>query len=261
MRWARFEKNGQPCYAVIEGDTVIPVRGSPFEAWERTAERLKLSETKLLVPVVPSTFYAAGMNYAEHVREVAVKLGREPDLPPNADAGYRTVNALIADGENIVIPADATDLVQYEGELVVVIGRKCKHLTRENALSAVLGYTIGNDVSERTWQKSDRTLWRAKNTDTFKPMGPWIETDVTLEDLRTTVRLNGVEKIIFETNKMIHGVVDFLVAMTTVLTLYPGDVLWMGTEGATANMKHGDVCEIEISGIGTLANPVVREGM
>ena len=261
MRWARFEKNGQPCYAVIEGDTVIPVRGSPFEAWERTPERLKLADVKLLVPVVPPTFYAAGMNYAEHVREVAVKLGREPDLPPNADAGYRTVNALIADGENIVIPADATDLVQYEGELVVVIGRKCKHLTRENALSAVLGYTIGNDVSERSWQKSDRTLWRAKNTDTFKPMGPWIETDVTLEDLRTTVRLNGDEKIVFETNKMIHGVVDVLVAMTTVLTLYPGDVLWMGTEGATANMKHGDVCEIEISGIGTLRNPVVREGM
>jgi 2-keto-4-pentenoate hydratase/2-oxohepta-3-ene-1,7-dioic acid hydratase in catechol pathway len=205
MRWARFEKNGQPCYAVIEGDTVIPVRGSPFEAWERTAERLKLADVKLLVPVVPPTFYAAGMNYAEHVREVAVKLGREPDFPPNADAGYRTVNALIADGESIVIPADATDLVQYEGELVVVIGRKCKHLTRENALSAVLGYTIGNDVSERTWQKSDRTLWRAKNTDTFKPMGPWIETDVKLADLRTTVRLNGEEKIVFETNKMIHA--------------------------------------------------------
>ena len=261
MRWARFEKNGQPCYAVIEGDTVIPVRGSPFEAWERTAERLRLADVKLLVPVVPPTFYAAGMNYAEHVLEAAAKLGRAPDLPPNADAGYRTVNALIAQGESIVIPADATDLVQYEGELVVVIGRKCKHLTRENALSAVLGYTIGNDVSERTWQKSDRTLWRAKNTDTFKPMGPWIETDVKLEDLRTTVRLNGEEKITFDTNKMIHGVVDFLVAMTTVLTLYPGDVLWMSTEGATANMKHGDVCEIEISGIGTLRNPVVREGM
>ncbi len=261
MRWARFDQNGHPCYCVIEGDTVIPVRGSPFEAWERTAERLKLSETKLLVPVIPPTFYAAGMNYAEHVMEVAEKLGRKPNLPPNADAGYRTVNALIADGENIVIPKDATELVQYEAELVVVIGRKCKHLTRENALSAVLGYTIGNDVSERTWQKSDRTLWRAKNTDTFKPMGPWIETDVKLEDLSTTVRLNGEKKITFETNKMIHGVVDFLVSMTTCLTLYPGDVLWMGTEGATANMKHGDVCEIEISGIGTLRNPVVREGM
>ena len=261
MRWARFDRNGQPCYAVIEGDTVIPVRGSPFEAWERTSERLKLADVRLLVPVVPPTFYAAGMNYAQHVLEVAAKLGREPDLPPNADVGYRTVNALIADGERIVIPADATDLVQYEGELVVVIGRKCKNLTRDNALSAVLGYSIGNDVSERTWQKSDRTLWRAKNTDTFKPMGPWIETDVKLENLKTTVRLNGEEKITFDTNKMIHGVVDFLVAMTTCLTLYPGDVLWMGTEGATANMKHGDICEIEISGIGTLRNPVVREGL
>ena len=260
MRWARIERNGKPEYAVVEGDTVIPVRGSPFEAWERTAERLKLADTKLLIPCVPQTFYAAGLNYAEHVMEAAAKLGRPAELPPNADAGYRSNNALIAHGENIVIPADATDQVQYEGELVVVIGRKCKNLTRENALSAVLGYSIGNDVSERTWQKADRTLWRAKNTDTFKPMGPWIETDVKLEDLKTTVRLNGEEKITFATNHMIHGVVDFLVNMTTVLTLYPGDVLWMGTEGATANMKHGDVCEIEISGIGTLRNPVVRAG-
>lgn len=259
MRWARFEQNGQPCYGVVEGDVVIPVRGSPFDAWERTSDRLKLSDVKLLVPVIPPTFYAAGMNYAQHVIEVAEKLGRKPDLPPNADVGYRTTNALIAHGESIVIPKDATDLVQYEAELVVVIGRKCKNLTRDNALSAVLGYTIGNDVSERTWQKSDRTLWRAKNTDTFKPMGPWIETDVKLEDLKTTVRLNGVEKITFDTNKMIHGVVDFLVAMTSCLTLYPGDMMWMGTEGATANMKHGDICEIEISGIGTLRNPVIRE--
>ena len=124
--------------------------------------------------------------------------------------------------------------MQYEGELVAVIGRKCKHLTRDNALSAVLGYTIGNDVSERTWQKSDRTLWRAKNTDTFKPMGPWIETNVKLDDLVTKVRLNGKELIAFQTNHMVFGVVDFLVAMTKYLTLYPGDVLWMGTEGATA---------------------------
>ena len=136
-----------------------------------------------------------------------------------------------------------------------MIGRKCKHLTRENALSAVLGYTIGNDVSERTWQKADRTLWRAKNTDTFKPMGPWIETNVKLEDLVTKVRLNGEEVSVFPTNHMVFGVVDFLVAMTKYLTLYPGDVLWMGTEGATQNMKHGDVCEVEISSIGTLRNP------
>jgi 2-keto-4-pentenoate hydratase/2-oxohepta-3-ene-1,7-dioic acid hydratase in catechol pathway len=240
---------------VVEGDTVIPVRGSPFEAWERTSQFLKLADVKLLVPVIPPTFYAAGMNYPEHVREVAEKIGQKPNLPTAADIGYRANNALIAQGETIVIPADATDQVQYEGELVVVIGRKCKNLTRENALSAVLGYTIGNDVSERTWQKADRT------TDTFKPMGPWIETDVKLEDLVTTIRLNNEQLIAFPTNHMIFGVVDYLVNMTSCLTLYPGDVVWMGTEGATANMKHGDRIEVEISGIGVLSNPVVREGL
>jgi 2-keto-4-pentenoate hydratase/2-oxohepta-3-ene-1,7-dioic acid hydratase in catechol pathway len=259
MRWARFDQNGTATYCIIEGDTLIPVRGSPFATWERTADRRRLADVKLLIPFQPVTFYACGMNYAEHVREVAAKLGREPNLPAQPDIGYRANNALIAQDEPIVIPRDATDKVQYEGELVVVIGRKCKHLTPEDALSAVFGYTIGNDVSERTWQRSDRTLWRAKNTDTFKPMGPWIETNVDLESLVTKVRLNGKQLIAFNTNHMIFGVVDFLVAMTKYLTLYPGDMVWMGTEGATQDMKHGDVCEIEISGIGTLRNPVVRE--
>lgn len=259
MRWARIDLNGSPSHAIVEGDTVIPVRGSPFDDWQRTDQRLNLNDVKLLVPVIPPTFYAAGLNYPVHVQEYAAKIGQT--LPTQADIGYRANNALIAQGEPIVIPADATEWVQYEGELVVVIGRKCKHLTRENALSAVLGYTIGNDVSERSWQKADRTLWRSKNTDTFKPMGPWIETYVKLEDLVTKVRLNGEQLIAFPTNSMIFGVVDFLVAMTTCLTLYPGDVVWMGTEGATANMKHGDRIEIEISGIGTLSNPVVREGL
>jgi 2-keto-4-pentenoate hydratase/2-oxohepta-3-ene-1,7-dioic acid hydratase in catechol pathway len=259
MRWARFDQNGTPTYGVVEGDEIIPVRGSPFDAWERTGTRLPLAQVELLVPVVPPTFYAAGLNYAEHVREAAEKIGLKVELPQQADAGYRANNALIAHGEPIVIPKDATEQVQYEGELVAVIGRKCKHLTRENALSAVLGYTIGNDVSERTWQKSDRTLWRAKNTDTFKPMGPWIETNVKLEELVTKIRLNGKQLIEFPTNHMVFGVVDFLVSMTRYLTLYPGDVLWMGTEGATENMKKGDVCEVEITGIGTLCNPVVRE--
>lgn len=258
MRWARFDQGGTPSFAVVEGDTVIPVRGSPFEGWDRTGQRLKLGDVRLLVPVVPPTFYAAGMNYPEHVREVAAKIGQQPNFPTRPDIGYRANNALVAQNEAIVIPADATEQVQYEGELVVVIGRKCKNLTREDALSAVLGYSIGNDVSERSWQKSDRTLWRAKNTDTFKPMGPWIETDLRLEDLVTKIRLNGEQLIEFPTNHMIFGVVDYLVAMTSRLTLHPGDVVWMGTEGATANMKHGDRIEVEIGGIGTLANPVVR---
>src|SRR5580692_5458607 len=164
MRWLRYEANGQESYGIIEGDEVVAV--------------------------IPKTFYAAGLNYAEHVTEMAKKRGEAPNIPPNADIGYRANNALIAHNENIVIPHDAGELVQYEGELVAVIGTKAKHLSESEALSCVLGWTIGNDMSERTWQRGDRTLWRAKNTDTFKPMGPWIETDFDLDAATTIVRVN-----------------------------------------------------------------------
>src|SRR5437868_12409679 len=129
--------------------------------------RRPLSSFKLLVPVKPRTFYCAGLNYAEHVIEAAKKRSETPKLPDAADIGYRANNALIAHGEPVVIPRDATERVNYEGELVCIVGRKAKHLAEAEALSCLLGYTIGNDVSERTWQRSDRTLWRAKNTDTW----------------------------------------------------------------------------------------------
>jgi len=258
MRWARFDNKGTASYGIVEGEQILPVRGTPFGEWEKAGARQALAATKLLVPVIPPTFYACGLNYAEHIRETAAKVGQPVTLPEQPDVGYRANNALIAHGEQIIIPEDATEKVQYEGELVVVIGKKVKHLTRENALDCVLGYTIGNDVSERSWQKADRTLWRAKNTDTFKPMGPWIETDVELGKLVTRIRVNGRQLIEFPTNDMLFGVVDFLVRMTRYVTLFPGDVIWMGTEGATENLVHGDVCEIEITGIGTLCNPVVR---
>src|SRR5713101_7994382 len=235
--------------------------GDAFAGYERTAIRPPLASLKLMVPVEPRTFYCAGLNYAEHVIEAARKRGQEPNLPKAADIGYRANNALIAHGENIVIPKDATERVQYEGELVAVIGRKAKHLSEQDALSCVLGWTIGNDMSERTWQAADRTLWRAKNADTFKPMGPWIETDFDLDAARTIVRVNDEVTDNFRTNHMIHGVAKFISRMSQYLTLYPGDVVWMGTEGTPANLKHGDLCEIEITGIGTLSNPLVREGM
>ena len=141
----------------------------------------------------------------------------------------------------------------------MVIGKEAKHLSEAEALSCVFGYTIGNDVSERTWQRGDRTFWRGKNADTFKPMGPWIETNLDLNSLETVVRLNGEETIRFETNNMLFGIERYISAMSQYLTLHPGDVIWMGTEGKSPQMKHGDVCEIDISSIGTLRNPVIRE--
>ena len=260
MRWIRYEANGKAVYGIVEGDNITEVRGDPFAGYERTVIRHPLSSVKRLVPVEPRTFYCAGLNYAEHVIEAAKKRGQEPRLPEAADIGYRANNALVPHGEPIVIPSDATERVQYEGELVAVIGRKAKHLSESDALSCVLGWTIGNDMSERTWQANDRTLWRAKNTDTFKPMGPWIETDFDLDAAETRIRVNGEEKIRFKTNSTIFGPAAIISRMSQYLTLYPGDVVWMGTEGAPENVKHGDTVEIEITGIGTLSNPVVREG-
>ena len=259
MRWVRYEADGGAAFGIVEGDEIAEVSGNPFDGYERTGGRRALADARLLVPFEPKIFYAAGVNYEEHVREAAALLGREPDIPQKPDIGYRANNALIAHGEPIVKPADATERFQYEGELVVVIGKEAKHLSEEDALSCVLGYTIGNDVSERTWQAEDRTLWRAKNSDTFKPMGPWIETDVDLDSLRTTVRLNGEVVSDFATNNMVFGVERYISAMTRYLTLHPGDMIWMGTDGATHNMKPGDVCDVEISGIGTLSNPIVSE--
>jgi 2-keto-4-pentenoate hydratase/2-oxohepta-3-ene-1,7-dioic acid hydratase in catechol pathway len=260
MKWCRFRSaRTVAAYGVVEGNTVIEVAGSPFEGYTPTSTTLPLQAVTLLVPVIPPTFYAAGVNYREHVTEMAHRRGVKPEFPPQADVGYRANNALIATDEPIVIPRDATDQVQYEGELVVVIGKRCKRVSDAEALDYVFGYTIGNDVSERTWQRGDRTLWRGKNTDTFKPMGPWIVTGLDPDDLHVTIRLNGKTMFTYAVKDAIFGVRQFISRMSQYLTLCPGDVLWMGTDGPTENMKDGDVIEVEIPGIGVLRNPVVRE--
>jgi 2-keto-4-pentenoate hydratase/2-oxohepta-3-ene-1,7-dioic acid hydratase in catechol pathway len=259
MRWCRFQAGDTASYGLIEGDTVTAVTGNPFEGHTRSSTSVPLRAVKLLVPVVPPTFYAAGVNYREHVTEMAARRGVLPEFPPHADVGYRANNALIATDEPIVIPRDAGEQVQYEGELVVVIGRGGKRISEADALDHVLGYTIGNDVSERAWQRGDRTLWRGKNTDTFKPMGPWIVTGLDPDTLRVIIRLNGREMFAYAVKDAIFSIRQFISRMSQYLTLYPGDILWMGTDGPTENMKDGDVVEVEVPGIGVLRNPVVRE--
>jgi 2-keto-4-pentenoate hydratase/2-oxohepta-3-ene-1,7-dioic acid hydratase in catechol pathway len=259
MKWCRFQNGDKASYGIIEGDNVTEVEGSPFESHTRTSNTVPLSSVKLLTPVIPSTFYAAGINFREHVTEMAAKRGEEPQFPPAADVGYRANNALCADGDDIVMPKDAGELFQYEGELVAVIGKQCRHVSEDQALDYVFGYTIGNDVSERTWQRGDRTLWRGKNCDTFKPMGPWIETEgVDPEHAEVRIVLNGKFVSKYNMDGAIFSLKHYISRMSTYMTLYPGDVIWMGTDGAPENMVEGDVINIEIDGIGTLSNPVVR---
>ncbi len=256
-KWCRFQTQGGPSYGLIEGGTVIRAEGIPWAEHRLTDERQPLDGTKLLVPVIPGTFYCAGANYRDHIVKRAAITGREPRIPPRADIGYRANNALVAHDEPIVKPADAGNEFEYEGELVAVFGKTVKNVSREEALDCVFGWTIGNDVSERHWQATDRTLWRAKNTDTFKPMGPWIVTDLDIDAARTVVRINGKVTDEFATGNMIFDAAEFISELSRYATIHAGDVMWLGTDGLPRNMNPGDVCEVEITGIGTLRNPVI----
>jgi 2-keto-4-pentenoate hydratase/2-oxohepta-3-ene-1,7-dioic acid hydratase in catechol pathway len=259
MRWARIEVDGTAAFAVVEGDEIETVTGSPFGEYARTGQRFAVGSVTFLPPVMPPTFFCVGLNYLDHILEQAKKKGVEPNVPQKPDVGYRAQSALTGHGADVIIPADAGERVHYEGELVAVIGKQAKNVREEDALDMVFGYTIGNDVSQRDWQYGDRTMWRGKNCDTFKPMGPWIETDVDLDALETTVRVNRETTITFPTNTMLFGVAQYIAEISKYVTFQPGDVLWMGTEGASPNLVDGDVVEIEINQIGVLKNRFVRE--
>jgi 2-keto-4-pentenoate hydratase/2-oxohepta-3-ene-1,7-dioic acid hydratase in catechol pathway len=219
-----------------------------------------MSLEKLPPPVIPGNFYAAGLNYRAHIEWANQAKGTNYKVPERADIGYRSNNALIGSGHDIVIPKDSTGPVEFEGELVAVIGKRVKNVSEKEALDCVAGYTLGNDVSERTWQRSDRTLWRAKNSDTFKPMGPRIVPGIDPMNLVIEVRINGKTVSSYNTKGMIFGVAHFISRMSQYLTLHPNDVIWFGCDGATEPaLQPGDVVEVVNEAIGVLANRVRRE--
>jgi 2-keto-4-pentenoate hydratase/2-oxohepta-3-ene-1,7-dioic acid hydratase in catechol pathway len=261
MKWCRVAVDGAPVFGIVEGADVALVDAPPYESHRRTGQRVPLKGAKLLPPVTPYNFYAAGINFRDHIAWAAERLGMALKPPAQADIGYRSPNALIGSGEDIVIPKDAPGPVHFEGELVAVIGRKAKHLAEGSALSCVAGYTLGNDLSERSFQKGDRTLWRAKNIDTFKPMGPVVVDGIDPMDQVITVRVNGKDATSYNTKGAIFSLQHYIARMSAYLTLWPGDVIWLGCDGPTLPaLEAGDVVEVVNDAIGVLANRVVRAG-
>jgi 2-keto-4-pentenoate hydratase/2-oxohepta-3-ene-1,7-dioic acid hydratase in catechol pathway len=180
-------------------------------------------------------------------------------VPQQADIGYRSPNALMGSGGNIVIPRNSKGSIEFEGELAAIVGRTAKDLTPDNALDCIAGYTLGNDLSERDYQMSDSTLWRAKNIDTFKPMGPVVSTTLDPTQQIISVRVNGVEASSYSTANMIFSLEHFLVRMTEFVTLHPGDVIWLGCDGPTLPaLQPGDLVEVVNDNIGVLSNRVVK---
>ena len=259
MIWCRFQKNNTIAYGIVEGDYVTAVDGDPFTEYRAAANRYRLNEVKLLVPVIPATFYAVGANYRKHVEGRARIKGTAPKYPDTPRIGYRANSALIATNETIIKPHDSGDNLEYEGELVAVIGRKTRNVTPQEAMRCIFGWTIGNDVTERDWQAKDPTNLRGKNADSFKPMGPWIVTGVDIRDMTTNVTINGKLEHSFPTANMLFSPGEVISDVSRYNTLSPGDVVWLGTDEVPKAVKPGDLIEIEITGIGVLRNRVVAE--
>jgi 2-keto-4-pentenoate hydratase/2-oxohepta-3-ene-1,7-dioic acid hydratase in catechol pathway len=260
MNWCRLQLDGRPVFGIVEGREVALVDAPPYDPHARTGTRVPLASAKLLPPVIPPNFYAAGVNFRDHIEWANQHLGTSLKPPTQADIGYRSANALIGSGADIVIPRDSIGPVHFEGELVAVVGKRAKHLSEERALECIAGYTLGNDLSERSFQKNDRTLWRAKNIDTFKPMGPVVVSDMDPMDQTITVRVNGKTATSYSTKGAIFGLQHYIARMSAYVTLHPGDVIWLGCDGPTLpELNAGDLVEVVNDAIGVLSNRVTRE--
>jgi 2-keto-4-pentenoate hydratase/2-oxohepta-3-ene-1,7-dioic acid hydratase in catechol pathway len=206
---------------------------------------------KILDPIRPSKIVCVGRNYREHAAELGNKMPDEPLL------FLKAPSAVISSGGEIVLPS-ASQQVEHEGELGVVIGRIARNIgSDEDPLSYVLGYTCVNDVTARDLQRKDVQFTRGKSFDTFCPVGPWIETDIDPANATVETRVNGEVKQKGNTADMAFPVAFLIRYISEIMTLYPGDLIATGTPAGVSRMKPGDTVEVEISGIGTLVNRVV----
>lgn len=260
MRIVRFTARGKTKYGVLEGDVIRTLRGSPFsgagvggDCLEFDGKTYNPGKVKLLAPCTPSKLVCLGVNYRSHAEETGLPL---PALPL---IFLKPSTAVIGPEEKIVLPPLPKRRVDYEAELGVVMGRRAKDVPKDKVDEYILGYTCVNDVSERYAQRDDGQWTRAKSFDTFAPIGPWIETDIGLHDLKIESCLNGEVRQSGRTSDLIFGVAELVSFISGIMTLLPGDVIATGTPSGIGRMNPGDVIEIKIEGIGTLRNFVVDE--
>ncbi len=244
MKICRFEYKNEVKTGVLEaeyGKVII----------DDTKEVVAISDVKMLLPTVPTKIVCVGRNYAEHAKELGNEVPTEPLLFLKANS------TLTLHEESIVIPPQSNQ-VEHEGELAVVIGRICKNIgDDENPLEYVLGYTCLNDVTARDVQRKDVQFTRGKSFDTFCPILNFIETDLDVSDLRVQTRVNGIIKQDGRTSQMVFDIPFLVRYISNQMTLNAGDIIATGTPSGVSKMIAGDICEVEIEGIGILKNPVI----
>ena len=252
-RFVRYRHQRKTSFGILDGETIRQIEGSLFGSRAETGTTIPLGEAKLLYPVPARKVLALAGNYHSHLGDVPA--------PKNPEPFFKASTALLSPEENIVFPPGAQD-VHFEAELVIVIGKRARRVSEEQAADHILGYTCGNDISERNWQggslgdQKDVQWWRAKGSDTFAPMGPAIAAGLDYEKSQIQLRLNGEVKQKQMLSDLIFkppAVVSFI---SQHVTLLPGDVIYTGTPGETSRIKAGDVVEVEIDGVGVLRNGV-----
>jgi 2-keto-4-pentenoate hydratase/2-oxohepta-3-ene-1,7-dioic acid hydratase in catechol pathway len=238
---------------IVDDGMVIELSGDLLDPRQRTGKTFPLDAVQFLAPSVPTKIVCVGRNYAEHAKE----LGNEaPKIPL---IFLKPPSSVIAPGAPIVMPA-ISQRVDFEGELAVVMGRRCSHLPDdEDAAPYILGYTCLNDVTARDIQRADVQFTRGKGFDTFCPFGPVIETHVDRAGTSVETFVNGIRKQSGHTSEMMFSVDVILRFISRVMTLEPGDVIATGTPAGVGPLTAGDVVEVIVGGIGTLRNPVISE--
>ncbi len=253
MKIARYRYNDAVAFGLLEDSTIRPLEG-PLDQLRPVAgaPSIKLSEVRLLAPVIPTKIVAVGVNYRDHAQEMGHQIPAEPLLflkPPSA---------VIGPGDQIIHPKQ-TSRMDYEGELAIVIGKRARKVSAQDAPHYILGYTCFIDVTARDLQRKDVQFTRSKGFDTFAPMGPVIATDVDPTNLQIETRLNGERRQFSRTSQLIFSCYELVSYISHIMTLEPGDVIPTGTPSGVGPMKPGDSIEVEIEKIGCLRCTVAEE--
>ena len=252
-KYVRFAtiSGGKPAYGVLQGDVITQLDRAPWSGGKPTSTTAPLSSSVLLAPVEPSKIICIGLNYHAHVQA-----SFSADKPPEQPLIFlKPPSSIIAPGEKIVHPPES-ERVDYEAELGVVIGKTGRHIAVESAENHIFGFTCVNDVTARDLQKKDGQWSRAKGFDTFCPVGPWIVPELNYRDVLVEGIHNGEIKQSGRTSLMIFAIPYLISYISSVMTLFPGDLISTGTPSGIAPMKPGDTIEVRVEGIGTLKNSV-----
>jgi 2-keto-4-pentenoate hydratase/2-oxohepta-3-ene-1,7-dioic acid hydratase in catechol pathway len=257
VRFARIQRPGGAGYAMVrdteQGLVAQLIDGVPFGNFTETDQVAPLEQVRLLAPVIPTKVLLVGRNYADHAAEMA------SDVPGEPMVGAKLPTAVVGPDDVIGLPAQS-DEVHHEAELAVIIGGLARHVPPDRAGAHIAGYTCANDVTARDLQARDGQWTRAKGFDTFCPLGPWLDTDLDpTQGVRLQCRVNGDTRQDGTTADLVFGVAELVSFCSQFATLLPGDVLLTGTPAGVGPIADGDRVEVDIDGLGTLANSVQAE--